>query len=539
MRSAHSIVLALALAPAAALVPPAGQRLAATVRHAEDDPARAARRDALMQASERAAARIEATRNSGESVPMRPDDMLANVRPAAEQPVDERTYDESTAMRPGDMMRNVRPEEMSYVPTDESGQADYDVGGESGMSTSNMKERFSRAPEGHTPHYNTGEGYFADLTRDSSDRHWTKNDGKTAGYETITRQLGQRPDQDVQIDMSDTFLVNQLKVGERYEVKPAWEVYYEKHLEEERENQGQLPRKAPAPKPKAPSGYAAARAAAGRGEIAVRAAPVAPPVTGVQAVQLAPAPPTPVAAPPAPVAAPPPPVAAAAPPPPAPVAAAPPAPPPAPAPVAAAPPAPPAPVAAAPPPPVARDATGWPINGPPAAGEALAGEDQKVVQGALSGLMHYAGSVQLDNPLPAQVQGQVADQIKSARDVMVAEAVDAPAAVAAPPPVAAPAPAAPAPAAPVRPATTEVHLGNRGSSLAADLATLDAAGVAALIAAVGPGFAAAAAAIEEQACDGAFLASLSPEELDETFEDIGVTARLQRRRVAFALGLGK
>ena len=44
MRSAHIIVLALALAPAAALVPPAGQRLAATVRHAEDDPARAARR---------------------------------------------------------------------------------------------------------------------------------------------------------------------------------------------------------------------------------------------------------------------------------------------------------------------------------------------------------------------------------------------------------------------------------------------------------------------------------------------------------------
>ena len=36
------------------------------------------------------------------------------------------------------------------------------------------------------------------------------------------------------------------------------------------------------------------------------------------------------------------------------------------------------------------------------------------------------------------------------------------------------------------------------------------------------------------------LASLlSPEELDETFEDIGVTARLQRRRVMFALGLGK
>ena len=60
--------------------------------------------------------------------------------------------------------------------------------------------------------------------------------------------------------------------------------------------------------------------------------------------------------------------------------------------------------------------------------------------------MQYAGSVQLDSPLPPQVQGQVADQIKRARDVMVAEATDAPAAAAAPPPVAAAAPP-PAPAA--------------------------------------------------------------------------------------------
>ena len=59
------------------------------------------------------------------------------------------------------------------------------------------------------------------------------------------------------------------------------------------------------------------------------------------------------------------------------------------------------------------------------------------------------------------------------------------------------------------------------------------------VAAIGPGFSQFAAAIEELACDGAFLASLSPAELDETFEDIGVTARLQRRRVMFALGLGK
>ena len=132
---------------------------------------------------------------------------------------------------------------------------------------------------------------------------------------------------------------------------------------------------------------------------------------------------------------------------------------------------------------------------------------------------------------------------------MVAEATDAPAAAPGRPPpggagIAAGArrgagTAAAAPAPPVAPAKTEVHLGNRGSSLEPALATLDAAGVAARVAAIGPGFSQFAAAIEELACDGAFLASLSPAELDETFEDIGVTARLQRRRVMFALGLGK
>ena len=48
-----------------------------------------------MQASERAAARIEATRNSGQSTPMRPDDMMAFVKPATEAQA---------------------PDEMSYVP---------------------------------------------------------------------------------------------------------------------------------------------------------------------------------------------------------------------------------------------------------------------------------------------------------------------------------------------------------------------------------------------------------------------------------------
>ena len=102
MPSSKSLVLALALtAPAAALVPPTTQRVPATIRHA-DDAARAARREALMQASERAAARIEATRNSGQSTPMRPDDMMAFVKPATEAQA---------------------PDEMSYVPTDDEARA--------------------------------------------------------------------------------------------------------------------------------------------------------------------------------------------------------------------------------------------------------------------------------------------------------------------------------------------------------------------------------------------------------------------------------
>ena len=79
-----------------------------------------------------APARIEATRNSGQSTPMRPDDMMAFVKPATEAQA---------------------PDEMSYVPTDDDGRANYAVGGgESGMDRSSMKERFSRAPEGpHAP----------------------------------------------------------------------------------------------------------------------------------------------------------------------------------------------------------------------------------------------------------------------------------------------------------------------------------------------------------------------------------------------------
>ena len=126
MPSTKSIVLALALtAPAAALVPPATQRVPATIRHA-DDAARAARREALMQASERAAARIEATRNSGESTPMRPDDMMAFVKPATEAQA---------------------PDEMSYVPTDDEGRANYAVGGgESGMDRSSCLLYTSPSP---------------------------------------------------------------------------------------------------------------------------------------------------------------------------------------------------------------------------------------------------------------------------------------------------------------------------------------------------------------------------------------------------------
>ena len=69
------------------------------------------------------------------------------------------------------------------------------------------------------------------------------------------------------------------------------------------------------------------------------------------------------------------------------------------------------------------------------------------------------------------------------------------------------------------------------------LITLDPAGVAARVSSIAPNFAQYEAAIADGGCDGAFLATLSPDELDETLEDIGITARLQRRRVAFELGL--
>ena len=473
MPSTKSIVLALALtAPAAALVPPATQRVPATIRHA-DDAARAARREALMQASERAAARIEATRNSGQSTPMRPDDMMAFVKPATEAQA---------------------PDEMSYVPTDDDGRANYAVGG---------GER--HGPVVHEGTIQWGTGGPAHTTRagllrgppEIRERHWTKNDDEAAGYDTIKRQFGQRPDEDIEIDMSDTFLVNQLKVGGRARSARVGGLLRKSVAEAATRSRRRRAKAAPSPPRRRAAAAGGGRRRRGRrprGAAPRRRRPRPRRRPGARRRGAAAARARRARA-------------------------------------------------------AARHAgrarPDRPARHRGAASGAALGEDQQVV-GAL-GAMQYAARCS-STAAAAPGAGQVADQIKRARDVMVAEAPDAPAAAAAPPPVAA-APPAPAPAAAPAPAPaaapaaaaakTEVHLGNRGSSLEPALATLDAAGVAARVAAIGPGFSQFAAAIEELACDGAFLASLSPAELDETFEDIGVTARLQRRRVMFALGLGK
>ena len=154
--------------------------------------------------------------------------------------------------------------------------------------------------------------------------------------------------------------------------------------------------------------------------------------------------------------------------------------------------------------------------------------------------MQYAGSVQLDSPLPPQVQGQVADQIKRARDVMVAEATDAPAAAAAPPPVAARRRRRRPPRARHRrrpprrrtargPAKTEVHLGNRGSSSSRPSRRRTRPASPRASPRSAPIF---GSRRPSRSCLRRRVPRVAqPGGARQTLGDIGVTARLQRRRV--------
>jgi len=156
----HALLFA---ASAAAFAPARPQRALTTLKAAEPptatDPQKAARRQALLEASQRAAARIEAIR-AGEA----PAD-AAPAPPAPPPPP-------AQAMRPpAPPPGGPRAEEFEDLPRGPAPQE-----GKKDRGTS-IRERFERAPEGYTPFYNTGEGYLDDLTADSTDRHWSVRGG--------------------------------------------------------------------------------------------------------------------------------------------------------------------------------------------------------------------------------------------------------------------------------------------------------------------------------------------------------------------------
>ena len=71
-----------------------------------------------------------------------------------------------------------------------------------------------------------------------------------------------------------------------------------------------------------------------------------------------------------------------------------------------------------------------------------------------------------------------------------------------------------------------------------DFGALDAAAIAARVARLGASYQRDAPKLETHACDGRFLLSLAPAELDETLSDLGFD-RTQRRRIYFELDLDR
>uniref|UniRef100_A0A7S3JVN9 SAM domain-containing protein n=1 Tax=Aureoumbra lagunensis TaxID=44058 RepID=A0A7S3JVN9_9STRA len=139
----------------------------------EAEKAKAARRAAILAASERAAQRMRAV-NEGKVPPaqsMQVEDEEQNISSTlpAEPP--------SIATHPHDDDKEL------VVP-----KSEFDM----------AKERFQRAPKGYRPFYNTGDGYLSDLAQDSVKRHWSVH-GETMGLDAIERTLGARPDEEYQI----------------------------------------------------------------------------------------------------------------------------------------------------------------------------------------------------------------------------------------------------------------------------------------------------------------------------------------------------
>lgn len=414
---------------------------------AETINARQARRQAIIEASQRAAQRMQALQQQGS----------APAGPAIQEP--EREPDSE-------------PQPEATFSTN-GWRATEDHPSNRHRDLDEIRARLSRAPEGYKPYYNTGDGYLADLSADSTDRHWSNSDdGKTRPMETIDRQFGSRPDQ-----------VTERPYGQRKTVEPPKE-----------------PAKALDETSSAPQQRSTA--------------PDAPPASVV-----------------------------------------------------------------------AREANGGPLTEQATAGD-LTAQERAAISRAVAGLVQYVQVVQSSGTPPAsEIRVRLKQQLELVRDILVEDSKRAPpdhespaqlgavatnaptmssSAVAhldaspqhvAVAPASAPqsvtsAPGA-TPLAPTNPpaavasptsavtapsvATSGMQAPARDSDLS--LLALDAAGVAARIANIAPGFEKYVSKIEEYGCDGRFLASLTSDELDESLADIGVTERLQRRRIAFELGL--
>lgn len=333
--------------------------------------------------------------------------------------------------------------------------------------------RLDRAPNGYQPYYNTGDGYLNDLAADSSTRHWTKSPSGS------TRGLE--------------------TIKKQLGARPgqATAAPYDDAIEVKNLPDAALPAATPAP--------------VSRPE-PVEAARFPSPADAVPA-------PAPVVAPPA-----------------------------------------------------------------PAKSIPLDDKDRAAISRAIAGLLQYVQAVQTDSPMPAAERAKLVDQLKLVRDIFLRDAEtavpapaiaaveekeapkqDAPAIAAVevkeapkqePEPVVVLAPPEPVVALPepvvvvdkkeepVAEKLVKVVVDKQedkkpivAEDTSFSLTSLDCEGVAARVAAISPCYAKFAEKIKEFACDGAFLASLSPQELQETLFDVGVDKRLQRRRIAFELGL--
>lgn len=171
----------------------------------------------------------------------------------------------------------------------------------------------------------------------------------------------------------------------------------------------------------------------------------------------------------------------------------------------------------------------------------LTEQERATISRGVAGLVQYVQTIQSSGVPPSREERiKLKQQLDLIKDILIEDAARTTVEVPPTPPEVATAPPVASPAAPIAAPVVQTSAASSPPSPArVALETLDAAGVAARIAGISPAFAAYGPKIEAFACDGRFLASLSPRDLDETLEDIGVTERLQRRRIAYELGLSE